>query len=412
MELKRLPFREFIALLALLMSIVALSIDAILPAFNPIIAELGIDDSNQVQLTISVFVFGLALGQLFFGPLSDAYGRRIGIMMGLIVFVAGSLLAMLASDLDTLVLGRFLQGLGAAGPRIVSMALIRDQHVGDAMARVMSFIMMVFIAVPILAPAFGQIILHAAGWRWIFVCFILWAGVALLWFYRRQGETLPIENRITFSLPVISRKGKRICQHPVVMGHTISNGFISAGFLGYLSSSQPLLQDAYGLGDLYPVAFAVLAASIGLASFTNGQLVLKLGSERLCNFSLIAIMALSLGFLGLWSFGGLLVAESENLPSLLSLMIYLGLTLFFVGVLFGNLNARAMAPLDHSAGIGAALVGFFSTGLCAIGGVFVGQQFDGTPLNIILGFLAFSALTFLVQLHLNRVERKGIIGLT
>lgn len=408
MTLSRLPFREFIALLALLMSIVALSIDAILPAFNPMIEDLGIVQANRVQLTLSVFVLGLALGQLFFGPFSDAFGRRKGIIGGLLVFIVGSVLAMVAQSLEWVIVGRFLQGVGAAGPRIVSMALIRDQYVGDGMARVMSFVMMVFIGVPILAPAFGQAVLSFASWRWIFLAFIIWGVVALVWFFYRQAETLAADQRIAFRWRSISKKAILISQNPEVMGYTLANGFISAAFLGYLSSSQPLLQDAYGLGPYFPLAFAALAASIGLASFTNGKLVLKLGSDRLCMIALIAVVLLSLSFLGFCLAQGMFDSAVSQLPSLLSFMVYLTVTLFFIGILFGNLNAKAMAPLDNSAGIGAALVGFISTGLCAAGGVFIGYQFDGTPLNIVVGFLIFSSMTLVLQFLLQRRARKII----
>ena len=205
---------EFVARVALMISLVALSIDAMLPALPAIGAELGVRQANDAQLVISALFLGLAIAQMVYGPLSDSFGRKPVIYAGFAIFIAGCLLSILASGLEVMLLGRFLQGIGAAGPRIVTMALVRDQYSGRAMARIMSLAMAVFIMVPVLAPAIGQAILLVAHWRAIFGMLLAVALIALVWFALRQPETLPPARRAPFSLRADRR---RACARPAAI---------------------------------------------------------------------------------------------------------------------------------------------------------------------------------------------------
>lgn len=381
-------FSEFVILIALIISLVALSIDAMLPALPAIATELGAQRANDGQLVISMLFAGMALGQMIFGPLSDITGRKLAINLGFLVFIAGCLLSIFAVDFNDMLIGRFLQGLGVASPRIVSIALVRDRFQGREMARVMSFVMTIFILVPILAPSLGQVILAFADWRGIFWLFLILTLVALVWFGLRQPETLLLENRKSFSAPQIWRDLKTISRIPAAVGYTITTGLIFGAFLGYLSSSQQIFQAQYQLGNLFGLYFGVLAASIGVASIVNAKLVMHYGMRRLSQLALLAIALLSIPFY-------LLALIYQGHPPLPMLMLYLLSVFFFMGILFGNLNALAMEPLGFVAGLGAAAVGSVSTLLSVLLGTLVSDAYDGTILPLVLGFASLSIASLL-----------------
>jgi DHA1 family bicyclomycin/chloramphenicol resistance-like MFS transporter len=231
----------------------------------------------------------MAFGQLYYGPLSDAKGRRYVIISGLIVFAIGTLICMWAESLSVLLLGRIIQAFGVSGPRIATLAVIRDQYAGEAMARVMSFIMMVFILVPMLAHSIGQVIPYISSWRNSFTFFLLIGLVIGLWFFIRQPETLRKDKRLPFSWSQPWISSKFILSHRLVMFYTIASGLIFGGFLAYIRASQTVFQHIYNTGDLFPVYFAMLAFTFGLASFVNGTLVMRLGMRKLCTWALIGL---------------------------------------------------------------------------------------------------------------------------
>ena len=369
---------------------VALSIDAMLPALPVIAGDLDVSRLNDSQYVITLFFAGMAGGQIFFGPLSDSIGRRPAIVAGLLLFAAGCLLSMFAASFAQMLLGRFLQGLGAAGPRIVSIALVRDRYQGRGMARVMSLVMTVFILVPVFAPAVGQGILVWADWRAIFGLFLLLALLAGGWFWIRQPETLRAEQRSVFSLSRLLLDTLAILRLRAAFGYSLTMGCIFGAFVGYLSSSQQIFQVQYGLGRLFPLYFGILASVIGCASLVNARLVMRFGMRRLARYALSAMSLAGLLFCGLaWIYDGH--------PQLLLLMAYLVFQFFLFGTLFGNLNALAMEPLGHIAGLGSAVVGSLST-LISVGfGVLIAGAYDGTvmPLTLGLAVLAIGGLACL-----------------
>ncbi|MCP4472548.1 MAG: multidrug effflux MFS transporter [Gammaproteobacteria bacterium] len=372
-------FAEFVVLIALIISLVALSIDAMLPALPQIAADLGVVEINDSQYVISVFFAGMALGQMLFGPLSDSIGRRPSILAGFAVFALGCLFSIAAGSFDQMLIGRFLQGLGAAGPRIVAVALVRDQFKGREMARVMSFVMSVFILVPVFAPAIGQLVLLVADWHFIFAMFLALAVIVVFWFWKRQPETLARENRIRFSFVRLWLDIQLICRIRVALGYTLTMGFIFGAFVGYLSSSQQIFQVQYRLFDLFPLYFGILAASIGFASLLNARLVMRFGMRPLSRFALGAICFLSAPFY-------LYALICDGHPPLNLLVLYLLVLFFFFGILFGNLNALAMEPLGHIAGLGSALIGSVSTLMSVVFGVVIADAYDQTVLPLVAGF--------------------------
>ena len=382
-EIPQQGFSEFISLTAVMLSLVALSVDTMLPALSEIGRDLGVIDNNSSQLIISLFFLGMASGQLLYGPVSDSTGRKPAIYLGYGLFIAGCFLSLFATTLNVMLAGRFLQGFGTAGPRIVSIAIVRDRYEGSAMARVMSFVMTVFIIVPIIAPALGQGMLFLAGWRAIFALFLILALLSLVWFFIRQPETLSKEKRVPFSFTRIRSTVMIIFGNRSAMGYTVTAGLVFGYFLGYLNSAQQIFQEEYALGAAFPLYFAFLALSIGSASLFNARLVLHHTLQSLSRRALISISVLSAGFflLALWSHAH---------PPLWTLMAYLFATFFCTGILFGNLNALAMKSLGKIAGIGAGVVGSLSTFISLIAGTAIGQSYNGTVLPLTAGFFMLS----------------------
>ncbi|MFN2141744.1 MAG: multidrug effflux MFS transporter [Candidatus Promineifilaceae bacterium] len=382
-------FAEFVIIISLMMSLTALSIDAMLPALPQIGGELQVQSANGPQLVVSALFLGLALGQLFFGPLSDSTGRKPAIYSGLSLFVVGSLISVFAVNFPMMLAGRLVQGAGVSAPRAVGLALVRDRYEGRAMAQVMSFVMTVFILVPMIAPTLGQALLFVAGWRSIFGVFILLALITLLWFALRMPETLALEDRASFSLRRILSATREIFHIRPAIGYTVTAGLISGAHLGYLSSAQQIFQEQYQLGELFPIVFAIIAFAIGFASFLNARLVMRFGMRLLVRRSLIVIIGLSIAALGIALF-------TRGQPPLWLLMIYLMLTFFCVGILFGNQNALAMEPLGRIAGIGAAVVGALSTFLSVPAGTMIGQSYNGTIIPLVAGIAILASVSLLV----------------
>lgn len=389
-EQTELPFVEFVALMASMIALMALSTDAMLPALPDIGRQLEVRQANDAQLVLSYFFLGAALGQLFYGPVADTLGRKPMIYIGLIVFMGGSLLSMFATSFPMMLASRLIQGLGVAGPRSVSVAIVRDRFSGRMMARVMSFIMTVFIMVPILAPAIGQGILLFAGWRAIFGLFLALALIILIWFGLRQPETLTAEKKIPFTFKRITNAFKEVFSNRVAFGFTLATGIFTGGFLGYLNSAQPVFQDQYGLGTSFPLIFALLSISSGLASFTNAHLVLRLGTRRLTSVANIFLTVLSAGYF-------VYAMTAQGNPPFWTVMVYFALTLFVVGIMFGNLNSMAMEPLGHIAGVGSAVVGSVSSLISIPIGAIIGRMFNGTILPLVGGFAVMCFIAIFVM---------------
>jgi DHA1 family bicyclomycin/chloramphenicol resistance-like MFS transporter len=382
-------FAEFVIIISLMMSITALSIDAMLPALPQIGNDLGVQEANDRQLVVSVLFLGMALGQLFFGPLSDKTGRKPVIYTGFAMYIAGALLSAVALDFKMMLAGRLLQGVGVSAPRAGIMALVRDQYGGREMARVMSFVMTVFILVPMIAPSLGQAILIFSSWRGIFVSFVLIATINLVWFGLRIPETLTPERRAPFSFGRIRNAMLEIFRNRTAIGYTLSAGIVGGAFLGYLNSAQQIFQEQYNLGARFPLYFAIISFSIGLASFLNTRLVMRFGMRFLVRWSMRTILGLAIIALGL-------AALSGGHPPLWFLMAYLMTTFFCIGVLFGNQNAVAMEPLGHLAGIGSAVVGSLGTLVQMPLGTFIGQSYNGTVIPLIAGIGVLTGISILV----------------
>lgn len=376
---KSLAIAEFVALMAMMTSIIALTTDMILPALGIIGQDLKVENLNDTQLMISSIFLGLAAGQILAGPISDSFGRKPVIYFGYLVFILGCLLSIYATNLNTMLVGRVMQGFGAAFPRIVSLALVRDCYGGREMARIMSIVMAVFIIVPAIAPALGQGILLFSDWHAMFIVLMAMAIISVVWFATRQAETLAEDARRKFSVTNVWSGIKEAASIRTALGYTIAAGFVFAPFVGYLSSAQHIFQIGYNTGNLFAIYFGSAALAIGLASTLNAKLVMRFGMRWLTIRAIIVSAAISAIFL-------VPSIMMNGVPPLWAFMVWLMVNFFCMGILFGNLNALAMEPLGHMAGLGAAFVGSLSTFIALPIAWAIGYLFDGGVLPLVSGF--------------------------
>ncbi len=380
---------EFIVLIAFMISLVAMTTDVMLSGLGLIATDLGQSDPNAGHLVISVLFAGFAVGQLIVGPLSDCYGRRPVIHASYALFSLGCALSLFATGFEMLLLGRVLQGLGMAGPRIIAVAIVRDGFEGRAMARIMSFVMAVFIIVPAVAPAIGKVVIALSGWRAIFALLLVIAAISWAWFGLRQPETLAPADRRTFSLKGIFQGIVIICQNRAALGYTLSAGLIFGPFLAYLSLAQQIFQGSYNKGDAFALWFAVAALSIGAASILNSALVERMGMRFLSNLALIGVVIAAVVFM-------IAVIMWDGLPPFTLFMTWIIVTFFGMGLLFGNLNALAMEPLGKMAGLGAAVVGALATVVSIPIGFAISENFTGGVGPLVTGFGIVSVIALLI----------------
>jgi len=379
---------EFIALMASLMSIVALSIDALLPALPDIGNHLGVVDANDNQLLITMIFLGIGFGQLLFGPLSDSFGRKPIVYIGFSLFIIASIICVTTKSFEIMVIGRILQGVGLSSPRSIALSMIRDMFSGDYMAKVMSIIVMFFILVPVVAPTLGQWLIILFNWQSIFYFNLIFGVLVMIWFGLRQNETLPKEKHIKFSSHLFVDGVKEFLKYKEAVAFTFVSGFITGSFMVYLSTSQQIFQEQYDLAEMFPYIFASLAISVGFATYLNSRLVERYGMWRMAFTAAIVYSLVSILYVILFISG--------NNPSIVVLLGFLALQFFAVGFLFGNLRAIAMEPLGHIAGIGAAINGFVSTVMAVPIANYIGSFVSNSVLPLFIGFSIFGILSVFV----------------
>lgn len=389
---RRLPLPEFVAMLAFLFATVAFSIDAMLPALPDIAAELTPGNVNRAQLILTAFMAGMGLGTLFAGPISDAIGRKPAIYMGAAIYIAATVAAIFAQSIEFLLAARFVQGLGAAGPRIVGMALIRDLYSGREMARISSFVMMVFILIPALAPSIGAGIIWFSGWHGVFVAFILFALAGSVWLGLRQDETLPPAARRPLRIAPLSAAAREVLSDRQVMLCTL---VLTLGFgqmFALLSSAQQLFGEAYGKGDTFPAWFALMAILSGIGTLLNATFVMRFGMRRIAKWA----YAMQTGV----SSAMLVLVLTDTLPAGLRFpaFFFWAVSVFFMaGVTFGNLNALALQRMGHIAGMAASIIAALSTIAATLIAAPVGLLYNGTAIPAMTATLICSALAWFLM---------------
>ena len=397
----RISTPEFIALMAMLVATVALSIDAMLPALPNIALELTPNNTNQAQLILSSFILGMALGTFVMGPLSDSFGRKNIIYFGASVYIISSALCMFAPNLETIVVARVLQGIGAAAPRVVSQALIRDLYSGREMARISSFIMIIFSLVPAVAPLLGAGLISVFDWRAIFVTFILFVVVSTIWTGIRITEPLKPEMRVPFSVQTFWAALAEISSLGIVRTSIITLIFSYGVLFTTILLVQPIFDQFFARADSFPLWFALIAVLSASASFVNAMLVMQMGMRRLISTALRVQI--------IWSFLMLLLFQGGIIVGTwgFAIFVFWIFGLFFqTGMTLGNLTALAMEPLGHIAGTGASVISAVATlGSVAIATI-IGQFFDGTPLVMIIGIFVLASCGAYSAHRLQRFERR------
>ncbi|MFO1141618.1 MAG: multidrug effflux MFS transporter [Amaricoccus sp.] len=387
-------FAEFVGMIAALMALTALSIDVMLPALPQIRDEFGLTDPNRQQLVITAYVTGFALGQLFYGPLSDWLGRKTVLLPGLAIYAAASFACFAAPSFEALLVARFVQGLANAAPRVVAIAVVRDVYGGRRMAEVMSFVMMVFIVVPVLAPTFGGLFLLVGSWHLIFAFLFAISLAFAVWMAFRLPETRPPAMREPLSVRWLLDSFGEAVRHRQTLGYTLATGVIFGSLMGYINSAEQVFVEVYGLGRLFPVVFGACAAALAVASFLNSRLVGRLGMRRISHGAMLGFVVLSLLHLG--------IAVATGRPPLAVFVVLLALTLLCFGLMMPNFNALAMEPMGRIAGTASSFVGAVTTAVAAVLGLVIGQLYDGTVIPLIAGFAVFGTAGALIVLVTER----------
>jgi DHA1 family bicyclomycin/chloramphenicol resistance-like MFS transporter len=384
---------EFVALMAMLFATIAISIDAMLPALPEIAATLTPDAPNAAQLVVTSFVLGMGIGTLFAGPLSDRFGRKRMILCGSGLYATAALACYLAPSLEILLAARVIQGIGAAGPRTVSVAMIRDLYSGRQMARILSFAMMIFTVVPAIAPLMGQGIIALADWQAIFLAYIGFSGLTMLWLGLRQPETLPVDRRRSLDAAGLVAALRELGRHRIIFVSTLLQTLTLAALFATLSSIQPIFETAHGRGESFPLWFAVIALASMSGSVLNSRIVMTLGMRRVLRGTYAGQIVLTLAALLLLG-SGLLTGDPAFAVQILwciGLFAMMGLTI-------GNLNALAMEPVGHIAGLAASVISSLATVGSVLLAIPVGLAFDGSPLPLLVGVAILIGLALVLAL--------------
>lgn len=394
---------EFVILLGLIMGLNALCVDSLLPALSPMKKALEVSGENKMQLVFSFLFFGLALGQLFYGTLSDSFGRKMPMYAGFVVLIIGTVLSIFAQSLGFLLFARFLQGFGLASPKTLSLAIVRDQFEGEKMARILSFVRAVFVLIPTVAPALGLLIITLASWQTIFVVMAVFSGVLLIWFYVRMPETLEEEDRLDLSYEQVKKSIQTIAEHKAALAYTLLAGLCTGAFIGFLNCAQPLLQEHYQLKQQFVFYMGGISLCSGIASLGNSWLVQKYSMLPLMIGSLVVLSALS-AVVG----GGILIGGWEL--SLGWALAYLCIALFFTGILFGNMNSLAMKPLGDVAGMASTMVGAAATLIGTGIGTLVGALYQDGILAVVVGYFSCCVLGLVLVFLAKNYEQKEAEG--
>jgi DHA1 family bicyclomycin/chloramphenicol resistance-like MFS transporter len=389
---------EFVALVAMLFSTIAFSMDALLPAFPNIQADLNSGPSTH--LLLSGFMGGLAVGTLVAGPMSDAFGRKAIMYLGAIIFIGAGLIAWLSDSFEVVVAARILQGVGAAGPRVVSLAIVRDLYEGRQMARIVSLAMVLFAIVPTVAPLMGDILADTFGWRSILLSFVVFSLVSILWFALRLYEPLPQEKRRPFRIPRLLASSREVLGHRTVRLAIMAQCAVFSGIFSLLMQVQPIYDQVFGRAETFPYWFGGIAlVSAASTSLVNAALVVRFGMRRL----------VTLGMTGSFVSAAVALIVSLTWPeqSFVTFVVWQFLVIWLTGMSIGNLNAIALEPMGHIAGMAASWTGSISTLVASLVAAGVGYLFNGTDIPLLAASAVIAFVGVLIVWRLNAAENAA-----
>jgi DHA1 family bicyclomycin/chloramphenicol resistance-like MFS transporter len=389
-----MSFPEFVVVIASIMALNPLAMDMMLPALPDIATAFHIVVANRPQAVLSTFLIGFGVGQFVMGPLSDRFGRRPVLLGGMTLYAIASVLAIAAPSFETILLARALQGLGTSATRVIATSIVRDCYAGRRMASVMSLAMMVFIAVPVIAPSFGQAVMLLTQWRGIFVVLMLYGVLALIWSALRMPETLPMSERKSLAVRDVLGAFRQTVTNRQTLGYALAAGCVMGALFAYVFCSQQVFTGIYGLGHYFPIAFAAIAVGTAIAGFLNARFVGRLGMRVISHGALVGFVVVA---------GTMLVGAKFAMLPLPLFMVLSALMMFAFGLMIANFTALAMEPQGHIAGTASSLYGSITT-LLGIGiGTTIGQDYDGTLLPFAFGFF----LCTLAALAVVLVVEKG-----
>lgn len=372
------------------MALTALGIDLMLPAFPDIRAGLGLPPGDTaVAGLVTTYFLGLSLGQLVYGPLADRFGRRPILFLGYGIYAAGALTAALLPSLATILFARFVWGFGAAGSRVITLAVVRDRWEGERMARAMSFIMAVFILVPVLSPSLGAAALVVTSWRTLFLGCVVIAAVVGVWAYRRLPETLDPEHVLPLSGRRILRAAREVATNRQTAAYTLAITALFGVFTSYLGSAEAIYRDVFDAEALFPVLFGALAASMGVAMLVNARIVERFGTRRLAHAVMLVYLLIA---------GGLvtMAVSTGGTPPLWLFMVVMAPMLAFQALLIPNFNTIAMHPMGAIAGTASSVIGAVQMFVGSLLGAALDRTFDGTITPLAVGFLVYGTLAVLL----------------
>lgn len=382
--------REFTTLLALSMSLTALGIDILLPAFPAIRADVGLPaGSTQVATLVTAYFVGLAAGQLLYGPLSDRFGRRPALFLGYAIYAIGAVAALLAPTLGLLIASRVVWGFGAAGPRVVTLAAVRDRYEGDQMSRAMSFIMAIFILVPVVAPALGSALVAIGPWRVTIGACLLATALLTPWAWRRLPETLAPEDRLPLDPARLARAVRTALTTRVTIGYSLALTVLYGAFTSYLASSEIIVGETFGIPSAYPVVFGGLAAFMGLSILVNARIVERVGARRLGHTVLCGYLVVSAVMV-------VAALRTGGRPPLIVFLVVMAALLACHALLIPNFNAIAMIPMGQIAGTASSVIGSIQIAVGAAIGAVLDRLFDGTILPLSWAFLGCGVVAAIV----------------
>jgi DHA1 family bicyclomycin/chloramphenicol resistance-like MFS transporter len=387
---------ELVALVALLIGLNALAINIMLPALGDIGVAFDIANPSDRQLVVVVYLFSAGVAQLAYGPLMDRFGRRPVLLGALAGYLIGSALCVVSTSFSLLLVARAFQGMTTAAARVVSIAIVRDVSSGRRMAEIMSLATSVFMLIPILAPGIGQLVLLAFPWRGVFVALLIYGLVMTVWAFLRVPETLAPQNRLPLRPRRVINAYLEVARSPVALGYTLASAFMFGGFFGFISSSEQIFVETFGLGALFPVAFAAVSLAMTAATLLNSRLVGRFGMRRLSHTAVLAVLVINTVHALIATMLG------ENLVTFLA---FTAATFFFLGLAMPNFSALALEPLGHIAGTASAAFGFATTTVSALLGGMIGRLYDGTATPVVIGLAVFGGVSTVVVL----ITEKGVL---